>query len=75
MANIQDENIAITYDDGVNTYSTTCPPSDDVHLADRIVISVTTYYEPFLPLVNLPAFPITSETARTIIKDVEIDGN
>ncbi|NOY98942.1 MAG: hypothetical protein GXP40_07040, partial [Chloroflexi bacterium] len=38
LANIQDENIAIMYDDGVNTYSTTCPPSDDVHLADRIVI-------------------------------------
>lgn len=76
LAGIEDNNILISYDHGPNTtvFQNTCPTADDqwVNLGDRIIVQVTTTFEPIVPLVNIPPFPISSISRRTILKDVEI---
>ena len=76
LAGIEDGNILISYDHGPNTtvFQNACPPAGDqwVNLGDRIIVQVTTTFEPMVPLVNLPSFPISSISRRTILKDVEI---
>jgi len=78
LANITDGDISISYDHGPATtvFSSVCPPpaGQDVVLGDRIIVEVVAAYQPIVPLVNLPAFPISSSTSRTIIKDVTIEG-
>ena len=44
----------------------------DVSLGAQISVSVTQIYDPLLPLVELPTIPLTSETARTVLKDVYV---
>jgi len=48
------------------------PDSTQVERGDRIVVRVTVQYTPIVPLVDLPSFPITAETARTIVKSVPV---
>jgi hypothetical protein len=43
-------------------------------LGDRVLVKVETYFEPIVPLVNLPSFPVSSTTARTILSGVNILG-
>ncbi len=76
LAPISDENITISYDHGPGTsvYSDTCPPSEEVKLGDRVLISVSTDYDPMMGFMNIPSFPVLSSTYRTIIKDVEVKG-
>lgn len=83
LAGIQDNDIVIQYDDGpnppINVYAS-CPvgglgPSpSEVALGDRISIQVMANYQPVVPLVNMPGFPITSSSSRTILKDITIEG-
>jgi Flp pilus assembly protein TadG len=75
LAGIDSGDISIYYDDGSAVVEPSCNPSVSVDRGDRIVVSVTANYEPVVPLVNIPAIPITSMTARTIIKDVAISGS
>lgn len=76
LAGIEDNNILISYDHGPNTtvFQNACPTANDqwVNLGDRIIVQVTTTFEPIVPLVNIPPFPISSISRRTILKDVEI---
>jgi len=44
----------------------------EVSLGARISVTVTQIYDPLLPLVELPTIPLTSETARTVLRDVYI---
>jgi len=44
----------------------------DVALGTRISVTVTDIYDPLLPLVQLPNIPLTSETARTVLRDVYV---
>jgi hypothetical protein len=78
LVEILDGNISISYDHGPNTalISDSCEALDptDVALSDRILVQVVAYYQPILPLVKLPAFPISTNTSRTIIKDVHVSG-
>lgn len=74
FAGIEDDDIQIQYDDGTTVFSTSCPPTERVDLADRIVVTVSTTFQPLAAIVNLPAIPISSTTARTIIKAVDIVG-
>ena len=39
-----------------------------------MVVNVSAQYQPLLPLVGLPPFTISSDTGRTIVKDVDIEG-
>jgi Flp pilus assembly protein TadG len=77
FAGVQDSDIHIQYDHGPNTgtpFATSCPSLDPLTLNDRIIVSVTAYYSPIVPLVNFPPIQINSHTARTILKDVDILG-
>jgi Flp pilus assembly protein TadG len=71
-------NLTITYDHGpgTSTIAPSCPAAQTqtIVLGDRINVQVTVNYAPILPLVRFASFPITSTTARTILKSVEIKG-
>jgi hypothetical protein len=43
-----------------------------VSLGSLVVVRATTIYEPLLPIVQIPPIPITSETKRTIMRDIFI---
>jgi len=51
-----------------------CPPSEYIDLADRISVTVVRDFESVVPLVNIPAIPISATTTRTLIRDVGIKG-
>lgn len=82
LVGIQASDIQITYDEGPNptpgvnpVQIGVCPPgSTPISLGDRVVVQVSALYEPIVPLAPIPAFTISSDTARTIIKDVAIIG-
>ena len=81
LVGINPNNVSISYDHGPNTGNPfgTCPAGTSTsavtaNLGDRVIIQVLAQYNPFLGLVRLPAFPMQSQTARTIIKDVKIKG-
>ena len=65
--------IVIGYQDGDGDglpAATACPPvlsAANVHRLDRIVVTVTTRFEPIIGL--LPAFDIVSTDRRTIVKE------
>lgn len=78
-----DENtpgIEVTFDHGPNDPD---PPFDDcsdglgaavVGYGDRINVRVTVQYRPIVPtsLLNIPTFPLTATTSRTIIKSLPV---
>ncbi len=77
LAGIQDNDITITYDDGDPAHVLGNCPVGGVGstwggLGTRVNVSVATNYSPIVPLVPIRAFTISSETARTIIKDVVV---
>jgi len=77
FAGVQDAGITIKYDDGTVDIAASCASISDhsiIELGDRIVVSVTADYTPMVLLPNISAFPITSTSARTIIKRVAIAG-
>jgi Flp pilus assembly protein TadG len=78
LVSIEDGGITINYDHGPNTtvYATSCESLDQAAVlgADRIVVEISAPYQPIVPLVNLPPFPIVSRTSRTILKDITIEG-
>ena len=76
FAGVQDSDIRIQYDHGPNTGIpfASCPSTQPLTLDDRIIVSVTAYYSPIVPLVNFPPIQINSHTARTILKDVDVLG-
>ena len=76
LIGLSDANINISYDHGPGTsvFSSTCPAGTPVKMGDRVTVQVTGQYQPLFGLVNLPAFPISAATSRTILKDVDIEG-
>jgi Flp pilus assembly protein TadG len=76
LAGVQNSDIQIQYDHGPNTGVpfSSCPSTQPLMLDDRIIVSVTAYYSPIVPLVNFPPIQINSHTARTILKDLDILG-
>jgi len=72
LAGIGDSNITIQYSNGSTVYHNGCPPTDPVNLADQIVVTTNTTFSPFVALLPLPSFPITSTSSRTILKQVEV---
>jgi hypothetical protein len=75
LVGIQDANINISYDDGSGGSLGVCPTgATNVSLGDRVIVQVTAQYQPILPLVRIPAFPISSRAARTVLKDISISG-
>jgi hypothetical protein len=71
---IEDSMISIQYDKGPGTsvYSNCAPSSDDVELGDRIIVKVSTTYEPLLPL-GFGNFEVVSEAKRSIAREIIVD--
>ncbi len=44
----------------------------EVSLGTQISVTLTDVYTPLVPIVELPTIPITSETARTVLRDVYV---
>ncbi|HUF38081.1 MAG TPA: TadE/TadG family type IV pilus assembly protein [Anaerolineales bacterium] len=82
LVGIQPTQIVIEYDRGLTGGAPTPAPFDDcpvggtgpdeIELGDRITVHVSANYQPLVPIVPLPAFPINSVTSRTILEDVPI---
>ena len=72
LAPIQDSDITIQYDNpSTGFFEASCPPSK-FELGDRIVVQVNLTFDPIVPLINVPPIPISSETKRTVLRDVYI---
>ena len=88
LVGITNSDIYVWYDDGPGTrvvsdnppYPEDCPVPGtgpaDVGLGDRVVVQVSAGYQPILPLVNVPpgGWQIRSRAARTLLKDINIQG-
>jgi len=87
---VEFDEINITYDRGVasdgsqipiagvdpSPHSDTCPIAfNDVHNGDRIIVQVSTTYEPIITIVPLDPFPIVATSARTFLTSVPILGS
>ena len=69
---IQDSDITIQYDNpSTGFFEASCPPSK-FELGDRIIVQVNLTFDPIVPLMNVPPIPISSETKRTVLRDVYI---
>lgn len=77
LASLTDADIQIQYDTGPGTtIKATCPVdtvNNDLDLGDRVVVTVIGTYHPLVPITNFGVTPITSKTARTLIKDLDIN--
>jgi hypothetical protein len=51
------------------------PENGDVTYGARIRVCIVSDYEPFMNLIAVPSFTLQSETSRTILKDVSIEGD
>ncbi|MEE9508566.1 MAG: TadE/TadG family type IV pilus assembly protein [Anaerolineales bacterium] len=71
---IDDSEIDIQYDKGPGTtvYSDCSSLSQTVELGDRVVVSITTTYEPLIPL-GFGNFEVTSVAKRSIAKGIVVD--
>ena len=83
FAGLTAENIDISYDHGPGiSFDVSCPPFDGnldlinnkPYYYDRIIVDVTTWYEPIAPVPGISGFAIHSQNARTIISNVPIVG-
>ncbi|MEJ2447082.1 MAG: Calx-beta domain-containing protein [Anaerolineales bacterium] len=71
-AGINDSDITIQYVDDGGVYSTSCPPSHDVGLADSISVRVDTSISPFAIIGDFGPIPISSSSSRTILKKITL---
>jgi hypothetical protein len=84
FADLTTDNIDISYDHGPGIeFPINCPPydSDGLDLInnkpfyyDRIVVDVTSWYQPIIPVPGISGFAIHSQNARTIINNITIVG-
>jgi len=72
FAGITDSDITIQYVDDGGVYSTSCPPSHDVGLADSISVRVNTSISPFAIIGDFGPIPISSSSSRTILKKITL---
>jgi hypothetical protein len=72
IAPITDADITIQYDNpSTGFFEASCPPTQ-FELGDRIVVSVSITFDPIVPLMDLGSIPMTSETRRTVLRDVYV---
>ncbi len=74
LTTLADADIQIVYDHGDPTLPiASCdanPHPNQINLGDRVVVTVSTVYQPIVPLVPLPPMTITTSTGRTILTEV-----
>lgn len=77
MAGLSDSQIDLRYDSGPEdprawTDLPTCPAA--VPAGGRIAVRVTGYFKTAAGFVNIPSMTLISDTARTIVQDVSVEG-
>ena len=72
FAGVEDSDITIQYSNVYGVYSSSCPPSQEVQLADKISVTVNTTISPLTPLGNYSQIPVQSSASRTILKSVKL---
>ena len=80
LVGVNGGNIGITYDrpedTTVGVYGdcnpTFNPGGETLKLGDRIIVDISTQFQPIVPLINVPAITLQSETKRTILQDVRV---
>ncbi len=76
LAGVQDKDIAIVYDQGPGgAVLGNCPVGGEgpfLELGDRVVVTVTGSFQPFIPFFKMPPLTIQSVARRTVIRDVII---
>lgn len=74
MAGLRPENIQITYDHGPGTgVFAECPaPPNQVTGNERVVVTVTLVYKPWVPLFPQITLPIKATVARTLLGEVPV---
>ena len=72
LAPVEDSSITIQYDNpSTGFFEASCPPSQ-FELGDRIIVQVSLTFEPIVPMASIPPIPISSETKRTVLRDIYI---
>ncbi len=78
LLNLQDSNIVISYDQGLDAsgipinWQEGCPPAFSVASGDRINVAVTYDYSPILTFVPLTSKTVSSSASRTIMGDIDL---
>ena len=81
LANFTASDITIHYDRGPSTsLSPICEnmtPADwsTVSMGSRVVVTINAHFTMYMPFLPIPAFPITSTSARTLIGTVYLPAN
>lgn len=48
-------------------------PNVEVALGDRLQVTTQVFYEPIVPLVPIPSFPVSHTSIRTILRNVDLE--
>ena len=72
--------VLISYDEGPGAavIASTCSALTAADIAtivggrDRVLVQVQAFYQPIVPLVNIPGFTIRAQSVRTIVKDIDL---
>ncbi len=72
FAGINDGDITIKYSNDSGVFSSSCPPSQEISLADSITVTINTSISPITPMGSFTSFPITSSSTRTILKKIRL---
>jgi len=72
LSPLQNSEITIEYDNPSTGFHTTACPPVLLSLGDRIIVTVSVTFEPIVPLIHLPELPLTSTTARTVLRDIYV---
>jgi hypothetical protein len=77
FAGIADGDITIYYDNLKNgaTHTGCPPPASQIQPGTRIIVYVSSNYEPIVPIVPVPDFTIQSNNTRTIISNLYLVQN
>jgi len=74
ISGVSSGGVSIAYEDAGGTLLAPTCPAPNIVLGNRIHVHVETAYTPILPLVRFEPFTIKSDSRRTIIHNVEIQG-
>ncbi|MFO8037265.1 MAG: Calx-beta domain-containing protein [Anaerolineales bacterium] len=72
LVGVDDDDISIQYSNDGGIYALSCPPSQDVHLSDQIIVTVQKEIRPLVPFIKIPPLPVHSTASHTILKEVEV---
>jgi len=75
IVGLADDQIDISYDCGNGTASSLTVPTCGANQMLRVAVQVDATYTPVVPIPNVPAIPVSSTVARTVVHELEVEGN